>query len=106
MKPTDLLFTAALSFAAFVSLHAAPVNEIIVEALVDGDSEFHVRADAVWWESGEGAFKPGKASGQETPTYINGVEWAPKWRDEKKPKGKDKSAPYPVDLGSTDLEFE
>jgi hypothetical protein len=75
-----------------------------VEALVDGDSEFHVRPETVWWESGT-VFKPGKWSGQDQPTYIDGTAWNPRWK-KSAPRGADKSASYPITLKSTDLEFE
>ena len=100
MKPTHLLLKSVILLAMLVRVHAAPVDEIVVEALVDGESEFHVRPESVWWESG-GVSKPGKWSGQDHPTYLNSVAWMPRWRD-----GKNKSAPYSIALKSADLEFE
>jgi hypothetical protein len=100
MKPTRLLLKSVVFAATLVSAHAAPLDEIIVEALVDGESEFHIRPETVWWESGT-VSKPGKWSGQDQPTYINGVAWMPRWRD-----GKNKSASYSIALKATDLEFE
>ena len=94
---------AALSTALFlVSAHAAPVNEIIVEALVDDNSEFHVRADTIWWECP--STKVGQWQKQDQPTYINGTAWKPRWRGPK--DGRDKSYPYSVSLDTTELEFE
>src|SRR5436190_213485 len=101
MKTSSLLlFAGFLIVATLTVAHAADVDEIIVEALIDGDSEFHVRPDSVWWESGRVA-KPGKWSGQDEPTYINGTAWRPRWRDQGSKSG-DKSAPHPIGLKTTD----
>jgi hypothetical protein len=105
MKTTYFLPAATLLLAALVPVCAAPVEEIVVEALVDGDSTFHVRPETVWWESGE-VFKPGKWSGQDQPTFINGIAWTPRWRDDKNAKGRDKTASYSITLKSTELTFE
>jgi hypothetical protein len=104
-KPTLLILgAAALVFNSPVHSHAAGVTELIVEALIDGQSEFHVRPETVWWEAGKVA-KPGMWSGQDVPTYINGAEWKPRWKG-KETNGPDKSAPYSIGLKTTDLEFE
>lgn len=104
MKSLLRLMTVAVAIALGTPANGAEIDEIIVEALIDGDSTFHVRPETVWWESGN-VSKPGRWSGQNEPTYINGAPWKPRWRSDN-PRGRDKSASYSVSLKSTDLEFE
>lgn len=88
-----------------VSGSAAPVDEIVVEAYIDGDTLLHVRSDSISWENGRYK-KPGRRDGLDEPTYVNGVAWKPKWHDGKSDGGPDKSMPYMIQLGAGDLDVE
>jgi hypothetical protein len=105
MKSTQFLAAAMFAIAGLVPANAAEVSEIVVEALIDGGSAFHVRPDSIWWEHAGAASKPGKWSGQDQPTYINGEPWNPRWQN-KASTGKDKTASHAVSLNTIDLEFE
>jgi hypothetical protein len=40
------------------------------------------------------------------PTYVNGIAWKPRWKEEKHDRGKDQSSPYQIAIGTADLDFE
>jgi len=105
MNVQHFVLTAALAFAIPVSSRAADVNEIIIEAHVDGGSALHVRPSSIYWENGDAA-KPGRMNLLDEPTYVNGAAWTPRWKNQKEDRGKDKSAPYQISIGTADLEFE
>lgn len=80
-------------------------KELIIEALIDGPSSFHLRAEGVYWENGNNA-KPGKWSGNDQPTYINDAPWKPRWNKSKEERGKDKTELNRIPFGTIDVEFE
>lgn len=81
------------------------VDELKVQAYIDGPSTLHVGPNSIYWVNGDNA-KPGRQNGENFPTYVNGEEWLPRWRDGGNARGSDRSAPFPVKLGTVDLEFE
>lgn len=102
----------AVSRVAFVCLilsgaaaARAQVEELKIQAYVDGPSTLHVTPTSLYWVNGDNA-KPGRQDGQNYPTYVNGEEWLPQWRNGREARGSDQSAPFPVKLGTVDLDFE
>jgi hypothetical protein len=75
------------------------VREVVVEALIDGDSKLHVTPKGIYWTS-HGVSKPGLHEGANAPTFVNGATWMPTWS---KPgeRGHDKSSAYPLNLNAT-----
>jgi hypothetical protein len=72
-----------------------PVETLVVEAHIDGPSEFRVKKGAVYWINGPNA-KPGRHEGKDLPTYLNGKEWKPVWQIPDKDRGRDTCAEEPV----------
>lgn len=68
-----------------------PVETLVVEAHIDGPSEFRVKKGAVYWINGPNA-KPGRHDGKNLPTYLNGKEWKPVWQIPDKDRGRDTCA--------------
>jgi len=100
---TSVLIAVALPLGA--PAQALSPDELVIEAVVDGPAFFHLRAEGVYWENGDNA-KPGKWSGLDEPTYINGVAWMPKWNRSKDYKGRDKTQLHRISFGTIDVEFE
>jgi hypothetical protein len=75
------------------------VNEIIVEALIDGGSELHLTPGGLYWKQMGGAAKPGRHAANNLPTYVNHKPWAPQWGNPGKKGGPDQSALLPLKLG-------
>ena len=105
MKLLLLLTAFAVLFFPNVARADLLPTELVIEALVDGPSMFHVRADGVFWENGDNG-KPGKHAGHDEPTYINGAAWTPRWGKSRELRGRDKTEMNRINLGSIDLEFE
>ena len=70
------------------SKDAAPA--VVIEALIDGPSELHVKKEGIMWVNGENA-KPGRHDKQHEPTYINGQGWQPIWKKANKERGIDQT---------------
>lgn len=104
MNIQRVLLATFLLLTPLLSSGFAEVDEIVVEALIDESSQFHIRSDTVWWENTAGS-KVGQWSGQNEPTYINGVAWKPRWTEGKK-DAPDKSSPYSAAFKTLDLECE
>ena len=101
-KPTP--GTPAAATKPQVPFGAKPPGEVVIEALIDGNTTLHVKSDAIFWET-QGASKPGLWDKHNEPTYVNGQSWVPRWRP--KPRsGPETSFPTPVSLGTIDLECE
>jgi hypothetical protein len=82
-------------------------GDIIVEALIDGDSTLHLTPDGIYWAHHGTGVKPGRFQDRHEPTYVNGVAWQPKWKNPG-PGGygeKDQSDVYPLRVGA-DLKFD
>jgi hypothetical protein len=89
--------TTATSRPATASTQrSAVVREVVVEALVDGNSKLHVTPKGIYWTS-HGEAKPGLHDGANAPTFVNGATWTPTWS---KPgdRGHDKSSVYPLNF--------
>lgn len=67
-----------------------PSGPITIQALVDGPSELHVKAEGIYWVNMEHA-KPGRHDGERYPTYVNGEAWTPLWHKERQDRGDDTS---------------
>ncbi len=96
---------ATLFLIAFAGLNARADDEVTIEALVDGPSALHVRQGDIYWVNGGNA-KPGRSDLRNEPTYVNGQPWMPHWKNNKAPRGADKSQPFQINLDTTDLDFE
>jgi hypothetical protein len=104
MNIRRILLGSFVLLIALLCSGMAEVDELVVEALIDDNSQFHVRPDTVWWEN-TGGSKVGQWNHQNEPTYINGVAWKPRWTEGKK-DAPDKSSPYSAAFKTLDLEFE
>ena len=69
-------------------------GRLVIEVLVDGDSELHITPDGLYWVSGKWA-KPGRHEGRNEATYVNGKAWYPKWGSQSE-GGPDQTAVYPM----------
>lgn len=98
-----LLFLALWPLSLFAQGFAP--KELVIEALIDGSTTLHVTRDGIYWRT-HGVSKPGRWSGHNEPTYVNGAAWMPKWGKPSQDRGHDRSEPYRVGLGTTDVEFE
>jgi len=87
------------------SIAQANPDELVIEAQVDGPSALHIKPNSMYWENGVNA-KPGRANLLNESTYVNGIAWLPKWKKQKESRGEDKTLPYNVGLGSTNLALE
>jgi hypothetical protein len=68
------------TFDELTAALAPGAEGIVVEAMVDGDSELHVTSEGVYWKCAGGySAKPGLHEGYEEPTYLNGEVWWPRW---------------------------
>lgn len=83
----------------------ACVRELVVEAFVDGSSEFWVTPKGVFWKSLRVA-KPGRHGGANEPTWINGRKWMPKWGKPGEERGFDETKPYPLPVGKLDFKLK
>jgi len=84
-----------------------PPKEIVVEALIDGDSELWVTPTGLYWKCvGKGVAKPGRHNGRNEPTYINGKRWMPEWGKPQESRGADQSKPLSLPIGNVNFKFE
>ncbi len=75
---------------------ATTAGGLLIEALVDGDSDLHITPEGIFWVSGNSS-KPGRHLGRNEATYVNGTPWFPDWQSPAA-TGPDKSAIYPIRL--------
>ena len=99
-------------FVCSVALHLAAAraeifspDELVVEALVDGGSSFHLRSEGFYWVNGS-ASKPGRWGGRNEPTYINGAAWTPRWAKNSQNSGPDKTEINRIAFGTVDVDYE
>jgi hypothetical protein len=84
-----------------------PPKEIIVEALIDGDSELWVTSKGIYWKNvGKETAKPGRHDGKNEPTYVNGKRWMPEWGKPQEERGFDESKSFSMPIGKVNLRFE
>ena len=106
MKTFLLILAAALSLPFGRELRAqTATDEVIIEALIDGNSELRVKKNGIYWINTEDA-KPGKHSGANFPTYVNGKGWHPVWGNPRKERGQDKSSLHSMVLDPDKMEFK
>jgi hypothetical protein len=81
------------------------VDQFVVEALVDGDSELCVTPTGIYWRS-LGVAKPGRHGGRNEPTFVNGQPWRPQWGQPNQERGHDETAPLPLAVSDLNIGFE
>jgi hypothetical protein len=79
--------------------------ELVIEALIDGNSFLHVTPTGIYWEE-RGVAKPGRHEGANEPTAVNGQPWMPKWGDPTRARGNDQSALLPLPIGKLDFDLQ
>jgi hypothetical protein len=79
MKRKSFAFclTILLLLSASAPCFGAVLN---VQALIDGKSQLVIQGNNVWWHHIEAA-APGRHSGANDPTVLNGHNWFPSWPD-------------------------
>lgn len=83
----------------------AQVQELVIEALIDGNSRFHLTSDGIYWTS-HGVSKPGRHDGKNEPTYVNGQPWMPVWGNPQLERGNDITQPAALAVGQLNFTFE
>ena len=83
----------------------AQLSELVIEALIDGDSFLHVTPTGIYWEE-RGVAKPGRHNGANEPTAVNGQPWMPKWGNPTRDRGNDRSALLPLPIGKLDFDLQ
>jgi hypothetical protein len=81
------------------------MEQFLVEALIDGDSELCVTPKGIYWRS-LGVAKPGRHGGKNEPTFVNGQPWIPLWGQPNQERGNDQSALLALPIGDVNLGFE
>ena len=105
MKTLLSILAATLCLQSAQTLRAqAATDEVIVEALIDGNSELRAKKNGIYWINAEDA-KPGKHGGANFPTYVNGQPWHPVWANARKERGHDKSSLHSMVLEPDKMEF-
>jgi hypothetical protein len=64
-----------------------PPSAIVIEALIDGQSELRVTKDSLYWIHTGASAKPGRHEKANEPTYVNGKPWMPVWGKTARPVG-------------------
>jgi len=82
-----------------------PMDEFVVEAWIDGESELHITRSGIYWRE-NGAVKPGLQDGLNAPTYVNGKAWMPKWKNPKTNNGNDQSDLLRLPLGKLGFDLQ
>jgi hypothetical protein len=100
-----LIILVLTLWPAFVFAQGFSPSELIVEALIDGPSTFHLRAEGVYWVNGANG-KPGKHQGHDDPTFINDRAWRPRWSHSKEDRGPDRCEIYRIPFGTIDVDFQ
>jgi hypothetical protein len=85
---------------------AGTQNQIVVEALIDGNSELHVTPTGIYWKHLGSMSKPGMHSRNNLPTYVNHTAWMPEWGRPASTSAADQSKPYPLNLGKLGFSVE
>lgn len=83
-----------------------PVEQLVVEALIDGNSELHITPRGIYWLQLHGGAKPGRHNGANEPTFINGRPWMPLWQNPKRERDEDRSALLPLPMGRLDFDVQ
>ncbi len=65
-----------LTLSLFASTASAGI--INITAFIDGTSELVIEDDTMFWHHSAWA-APGRWSGNDYPTTVNGIEWLPEW---------------------------
>jgi hypothetical protein len=74
-----------LLFSVSAPCFSAVLN---VQTLIDGRSRLNIQGSNVWWYHLEAA-APGRHSGANDPTVLNGHNWYPTWPDVPDPENRD-----------------
>jgi hypothetical protein len=82
-----------------------PLNVIRIDALVDGNSELHITPEGIYWKS-LGVSKPGRHSGNNLPTYVNGTPWMPQWHHPEEEAGYDQTKLLKLTIGKLNFNCE
>ena len=82
-------------------LPAAGLKTIVIEALVDGDSQLWVTPRGLLWKSG-GVSKPGLPGRENEPTWVNGLRWMPVWNHPSAGRGRDETELLEFAIGPVD----
>lgn len=78
---------------------ASRQKEVLVEALIDGNSELHLTPNGLYWKQLPGSSsKPGRHFRNNLPTYVNHRPWMPEWGRPEKDTDADESKPLPLNL--------
>lgn len=114
-----IIFVASLVLSSYAGAQAdkdatqikaetLPAGSILIEALIDGQSELRIKKDAVYWLQHGNPAKPGRHHGNE-PTYVNEKPWMPVWKKHNEGRGPDKSNTHtlspPVDPSNLELKL-
>ena len=79
--------------------YSREMDEIVVEALIDGRSNLHVAPEGLYWEH-QAWDKPGARDERGKYVVVNGSKWYPQWDHTSPETGHpDKSDIYPLKLG-------
>ncbi len=81
------------------------VRSLVVEVLIDGDSEFIVTPQGICWRS-KGVAKPGRHGGKNLPTLINGKPWMPVWGKPAEERGRDMTQVLPLKIDTAKLQLQ
>jgi len=82
------------------------LQEIVVEAMIDDNSDLWVTPQGIYWKHTGGFSKPGRHGGRNEPTWVNGKPWMPEWGKPQEPTGNDQSKPLPLPVGKVGFKFE
>lgn len=83
------------------------IDSILIEALIDGDSELHLIPGGVYWKQlAVSSTKPGRHEGHNEPTYVNGRAWMPVWQKPDEERGADQSELFRLPIEDIDFDFK
>jgi len=86
-------------------------KEIVIEALIDANSELYITSTGIYWKN-IGGEKPGfwqekpAPTRKLEPTWVNGHGWIPEWPDGPDGKSSNISKLLPLNIGKLDFQFE
>jgi hypothetical protein len=83
-----------------------PLEQFVVEALIDGQSELHITPRGIYWFQRNGAAKPGRHGGGNEPTFIDGRPWMPQWQNPRQEMNQDRTALLPMPIGPLDFDVQ
>jgi hypothetical protein len=87
------------------SVEGEYVEEILIEACIDGNAELHISPRGIWWRE-LGVTKVGLFNGRNYPTYLNGLDWYPEWEKPNEVTGYDRTKIFPMNIGKLDFRFQ